>query len=62
MKVSIQQELCISCSLCSQVCPQIIKMNEDGIAQVFREGSKEDLPAIKDAIENCPVACILITK
>ena len=53
----VDQDLCISCALCSQVCPEVFEVGPDGKAQVKADA---DLNAacIQDAVDQCPVGAI----
>jgi len=57
-KVYIDEEECICCGSCEEVCPEVFKLNDEtDIAEVIKpEGGPEDL--IEEAIEICPVECI----
>lgn len=57
-KVYIDEEECIGCASCEEICPEVFKLNEDTEkAEVINpEGGPEDL--IEEAIETCPVECI----
>ncbi len=68
-KVIIDQDGCISCGMCSTVCPEVFEMDEEGTAQVktdHRDGNPEegsvpdDITCIKDAEESCPVDVITV--
>ncbi len=57
-KVYIDEEECIGCGSCEEVCPEVFKLNEEtDKAEVIKpEGGPEDL--IEEAMEVCPVECI----
>lgn len=57
-KVYIDEEECIGCGSCEEVCPEVFKLNEDTEkAEVVKpEGGPQDL--IEEAMETCPVECI----
>ncbi len=56
-KPYVDQEACISCNLCIDLVPEVFRMNEDGVAEVYAPaGAPEE--KIQDAIDNCPVTCI----
>lgn len=48
---------CILCGVCTEVCPQVFRMNAAGYVEVFE---LETYPQsdVEDAIKNCPVDCI----
>ena len=55
--VIIDEDECISCGACVDTCPEVFRMNDDNIAEVFKaDGASEE--EIEDAIESCPVSCI----
>ena len=60
----VDQEACIGCELCTQICPEVFRM-EGGGGEGHHEpkstvydpfGAPEE--KIEDAMNNCPVACI----
>jgi ferredoxin len=58
MKVYLVEEECIGCGSCSELCPEVFRLNEDKEkAEVIlpEGGSKE---CIDEAIDTCPVSCI----
>lgn len=57
-KVLIDEEECIGCGSCEEICPEVFVLNEDTEkAEVINpEGGPEDL--IEEAIDACPVECI----
>jgi ferredoxin len=57
-RVYIDEDECIGCGSCEEVCPEVFKLNEEKEkAEVIKpEGGPEDL--IQEAIEACPVSCI----
>ncbi len=61
MKASLDRDGCISCGLCPSICPDVFRMADDGIAEVYRE----DVPAeaeeqAVEAQESCPVSVIFV--
>jgi len=52
--VSIDKEICIGCSSCAAICPNVFEM-KDGKAHVKKQSSE---PCVKEAIESCPVDAI----
>jgi ferredoxin len=57
-KPVVEQETCIGCGLCSDLCPGVFLLNDDNLAEVVDPfgGSEAD---IQEAIDQCPVECIL---
>ncbi len=61
MKAYLDRSGCISCGLCAQTCPEVFRMADDGIAEVYKEevpDSLEDMAT--EAQENCPVSVITV--
>jgi ferredoxin len=58
MTVSVDQEECIGCGVCVQICPAVFELDESaGKAKVIGDASEE---CVKEAAESCPVGCISI--
>jgi ferredoxin len=56
-KPYVDQDVCISCNLCVDTVPEVFRLNEDGLAEVYDPtGAPEE--SIQEAIDGCPVACI----
>jgi len=61
MKAEIDRDGCIACGLCSDTCPGVFRMAEDGLAEVYvDEIPKEDEDAAAEAAEDCPVNVITV--
>ena len=57
-RVYIDEEECIGCQSCTEICPEAFQMREDDekAEVVSFEGCTEEL--IQEAIDTCPVSCI----
>lgn len=61
MKAHIDKDGCISCGVCPSVCPEVFRMAEDDLAEVYvDEIPKESEAEAMQAAEECPVAVITI--
>ena len=60
MKASVDQDVCIGCELCVEICPAVFKM-EDGVAVAYTNPvpTKCEKDA-QQAADECPVSCITI--
>ncbi|MEA4972492.1 MAG: ferredoxin [Candidatus Metalachnospira sp.] len=59
MKAYIKREGCISCGFCETTCPNVFRMADDGLAEVYvDEVPSTDENSAREAQENCPVAVI----
>jgi len=57
--VKVDEDSCIGCTLCTQICPGVFEMMDDGKAKaVHPDGNGESEEKIERAIESCPVSCI----
>jgi len=58
MTVQIDEDDCIGCGTCEEICPEVFKFNPDTekAEVIMPEGGAEDL--IQEAIDNCPASCI----
>jgi len=54
---TVNQELCVGCGLCEQVCSDIFEMAADGNAQVKADANLE-ASCLQDAVDQCPVEAI----
>jgi ferredoxin len=52
----VDQDECIACESCVQICPEAFHMNDDGKAEFTPAGTGAE--CIQEAIDTCPVECI----
>ena len=59
-KIIVDQELCIGCGACANLCPEVFQLQEDGKSKVLIEDGcgKCDCEL---AINSCPVGAIKVT-
>jgi len=57
-KIIIDQELCIGCGVCANLCPEVFEMRDDGKAKVIK--SEENECDYEMAAQNCPVEAIKV--
>ncbi|MFP4165183.1 MAG: ferredoxin [Chitinispirillaceae bacterium] len=63
MKASVDQDTCIGCELCPSICPEVFKMEDDGLAHIITEEVPSDAETTaEEAAESCPVNAINIEK
>jgi ferredoxin len=56
-KPVIDQDVCISCRLCVETVPEVFRMNDADLAEVYDpHGAPES--KIQEAVDGCPVNCI----
>ena len=56
--VYIDEEECVGCGTCEEICAEVFKLNVDieKAKVILSEGGPEDL--IEEAMDACPVECI----
>lgn len=61
MKAMIDREGCIGCELCTSLCPEVFRMADDGLAEVYTDPVPEEAEdAAIEAQESCPVSVITV--
>jgi ferredoxin len=62
MKPVVDEDLCIGCGNCEDECPEVFRLEDDGLAHVIgSEEFGEDLyGCIRNAADSCPVDAISI--
>ncbi|MDD4954863.1 MAG: ferredoxin [Candidatus Omnitrophica bacterium] len=62
MKAIVDQDICIGCTICTQVCPEVFMMEGDK-AKAYTNPVPEALEATAmSAANQCPVNAIMIEK
>lgn len=60
MKAEIDRSGCIACGLCAELCPDVFRMADDGLAEVISEVEESVKESAIEARDSCPVAVISI--
>ncbi len=58
MKAFVDPDLCIGCTQCAGICPEVFSMDGSLAIAIPGEIPGEDVPQAVDAAENCPVNAI----
>lgn len=58
MKVEIDRDGCISCGLCPSICPDVFRMADDGLAEVYQKPTEDNEDSAREAADGCPVSVI----
>jgi ferredoxin len=53
----VDQDTCIGCGLCAQLCPKVFSMQDDGKSKAVNP-TGDDEENIQAAIDACPVSAI----
>lgn len=60
MKVTVDEEACIGCGACVDICPDVFQMQGDKAAVSIQELSDENIKCAKEAEDTCPVDAIAV--
>ncbi|HET6350522.1 MAG TPA: ferredoxin [Coriobacteriia bacterium] len=61
MKPVVDHDLCIGCGNCEDACPEVFRLEDDGLAHVIVEKPGDELyGCTREAAESCPVDAINI--
>jgi len=59
MKVYVDQDECIACGVCIDMCPDVFDWNEDGKSDAIVDEVPADLEdCVRDAMDACPTEAI----
>lgn len=53
-------EGCISCGLCMSVCPEVFRMSDEGVSEVYAQPTENNEADAREAAEGCPVNVIVV--
>ena len=56
--VIINQEECVGCQSCVELCPDVFEFNEDEEKASVKDDYEGDEECIQEAIDSCPSECI----
>jgi ferredoxin len=59
-RVALDEECCIGCGSCAELCPDVFQMTEDGEKARVIVPECWDEECVQDAIATCPGECISI--
>lgn len=57
MSIKVDQEKCIGCGRCTEICPDTFNLNPGGKAEVI---NKQNLDCAMKAADQCPVEAIFV--
>ena len=60
MKVTVDEETCIGCGLCSETCPEVFELKDDKAVAKMEEVPENLVDSCKEAAEECPVEAIQV--
>jgi ferredoxin len=62
VRVSVDAERCVCSGHCVDFAPQVFRQREDGVSQVIGQPSPEQVAAVREAWDACPVMAIEISE
>ncbi len=60
MTANVDQSGCIGCGLCADTCPEVFRMNDEGLAEAYADVTNDNQDAAEEARDGCPVSVITI--
>ena len=60
MRVTIDEETCVGCALCSDTCPEVFEMSDDKARVKVDEVPEDVVETCREAVEDCSVEAIEI--
>ena len=60
MKAHVDQDTCIGCALCPQICPEVFKMEDDKAVAYVDIVPADAEKSCDDAAKQCPVDAISV--
>lgn len=62
MKVTVDEETCVGCEACVDICPEVFEMSGEKAVVKVNEVPQALVGSCKEAAENCPVEAIQIVE
>lgn len=67
MKIKIDQERCVACGRCTEICPSVFELNSDGkidiinskIEECEKEPAGEECAIVSEAVKKAADECIM---
>ena len=56
-KIEVDQELCIGCGACVNLCPEVFELQDDGKSRVIKQKGCKDCDC-EMIVNSCPVGAI----
>lgn len=58
--VTVDEDICIGCGVCVEVCEDVFELNENGKSKVKKDADL-DCECVHDAADQCPVSAIEVS-
>lgn len=61
MTPRVEEDLCIGCELCADICPNVFEMGSDGLSHVIDDDPAEaEHDCVQEAADVCPTDAIIL--
>ena len=60
MKAFVDQSGCIGCGLCADTCPEVFRMNDEGLAEAYADVTDATRDTAQEARDSCHVSVITV--
>jgi ferredoxin len=60
MKVKVDEETCVGCGACVDICPEVFEMDEDVAVTKIEDVPADLQDSCNEAAEACPVEAIIV--
>lgn len=61
LRASVNKNACIGCGLCTEICPSVFSMNQQGLAEATTSTIDPSMgQAVRDAANACPTNAITV--
>ena len=62
MKATVNEDLCVGCGLCAEICPDVFKMAGETATVIADPGTPRAETDCRDARDQCPVNAIALSE
>jgi ferredoxin len=62
MRPVVDEDLCIGCGRCEELCPEVFQVGDDGYSHVVAPDLCVESGCCEDAADECPVAAISLSE
>ncbi len=60
MRVTIDEDRCIACGACWELCSSVFRLGDTGVAEAVTDPSSACWSCVREAAADCPQGCITV--